>query len=79
MFIYSLKDVKSGFMSLMLFKNDDLAKRSFKNMLSDPTPNLVTMNPEDFELWCIGEFDSDSGVIVSNVRFVANAQIKTND
>ena len=71
--LYALKDVKSGFMSIMLFKNDELAKRAYQNMLKDTQPNLVTMNPEDFELWCLGDYDQDSGIIQSEVRFVANA------
>lgn len=71
--IYTLKDVKSGYGSPMVFKNDELAIRAYKNMLSDKTPNLVTMNPEDFELWCLGYYDQDSGIIKSDVRFVHNA------
>ena len=52
--IYSLKDVKSGFMSLMLYKNDELAIRAYKNLLISGERNQVTMNPEDFELFCLG-------------------------
>lgn len=71
--LYALKDVKSGFMSILVLKNDELAKRSYKNMLADPTPSLVNQNPEDFELWCLGSYDQDSGIIISDVRFVASA------
>lgn len=71
--LYSLKDVKSGFMSIMLFKNDELAIRAYQNMLADKQPNLVTMNPNDFELWCLGDYDQDCGAIVSDVRFVASS------
>ena len=46
--IYSLKDTKSGYMSLMLYKNDELAIRAYKNLLSSGERNQVTMNPEDF-------------------------------
>lgn len=76
--LYALKDVKSGFMSILIFKNDELAKRAYENMLCDKTPNIVTMNPEDFELWCLGSYDHDSGIIKSEVRFVANA-VSIND
>lgn len=77
--IYSLKDVKSGYMSLTLYKNDELAVRAFKNMLSSDERNLVTMNPEDFELYRVGSFDLDSGIIVSDVKFVCNGTIKYED
>lgn len=73
--IYSLKDVKSGYMSLMLYKNDELAVRAYKNLLSSGERNQVTMNPEDFELFCVGSIDLDSGIIVPEVRFVCNHTI----
>lgn len=73
MYLYSIKDVKSGFLSVSPFKNDELAKRAYLNLLNDPHPNQVSMNPEDFELWCVGSFDQDSGIINSEVRFVASA------
>ena len=73
--IYSLKDTKSGYMSLMLYKNDELAIRAYKNLLSSGERNQVTMNPEDFELYSLGSIDLDSGVITSEVRFVANHTI----
>lgn len=71
--LYALKDVKSGFMNILVLKNDDLAIRSYKNMLGDPQPNLVNTNPEDFELWCLGDYNIDNGFISSDVRFVASA------
>lgn len=70
--IYSLKDVKSGYMSLMLYKNDELAVRAYKNLLTSGTDNIVVRNPEDFELYSLGTVDMDSGIINSDVRFVCN-------
>lgn len=72
MYIYSLKDVKSGFLSLLVLNNDELAKRSYRSILSD-TGSVIGQHPEDFELWCLGEYDTDSGVIKSDVRFVASS------
>lgn len=71
--LYALKDVKSGFMSILVLKNDDLAIRSYKNMLNDSQSNIVNTNPEDFELWCLGSYDTDSGLISPNVRFVCSS------
>lgn len=73
--VYSLKDLKSDYGSPMLFSNDELAIRAFKNMLADTTPNLLTMNPEDFELYCLGTLDTDSGILCSNIRFVFNCSM----
>lgn len=71
--LYSVKDCKSGFMSIIAFKNDDLAIRGFSNMVNEPVPNLVNSNPSDFELWSLGSFDQDSGVITSDIQYVTNA------
>lgn len=70
--LYSIKDVKAGFMTIMLFKNDALAKRAYASGLKMPE-SMLSHNPEDFELWCLGEYDQDSGIITSDVRFVCNA------
>lgn len=72
--IYVLKDLKSDYLnSLMVMANDDLAKRAYHNTLMDKQPNMVNMNPQDFELYCLGEYDVQSGIIKSDIRFVANS------
>lgn len=74
--IYALKDVKSGFLSPFTFANDELAIRYYKNSLQSPTPSLISMNPEDFELWKLGEINTDTGIIVPGLDFVSNSVIK---
>lgn len=73
MFIYAIKDVKVGFMSPVIRDNDELMKRDFFNVFRDKTPNQFNMNPEDFELYRLGEYDQKTGAIVSNVEFLASA------
>lgn len=61
MFVYSVRDVKSTFMSPVLSGNDAQAMRSFRaGMRSVPDFEVA---PSDFELYRIGDFDSESGLI----------------
>lgn len=61
--IYSIQDIKAGNFNNPLFAVNDLcACRSISNALADPATSLA-LDPADFILFCIGEFDSQSGVI----------------
>lgn len=59
--VYAVRDVKSTYMSPILGSNDAQAMRSFRaGMRSVPDFEVA---PTDFELYRIGEFDSDSGLL----------------
>lgn len=63
--VYAVRDVKSSFMAPVLGGNDAMAMRSFRaGMASVPDFNVA---PADFELYNIGEFDSDSGLLTPTV------------
>lgn len=71
--LYSIKDVKMGFLSPVMRDNDDIIKRDFLNMVTAKEPNFVNLNPEDYELWCIANFDISTGLICPCLEFVCNA------
>lgn len=71
--LYSIKDVKSGFMSPVSAINDEIIKRDYFNVLKDER-STFSKNPEDFELWKIAEFDIKTGAIVPCLEFIANCQ-----
>lgn len=57
--MYALKDELNGFTTPIPFMNEELAKRYLKDQyMSNPT---VKNTPEDFSLWKVGEFDSETG------------------
>ncbi len=70
--IYAIKDVKAGFMSPVQFNNDELAKRAFLNMARSTSPNMITENPEDYELWRIAEYNVDNGAVSSSLEFICS-------
>ncbi len=72
--IYAIKDTKIGYMNPFYLQNDGVAVREFTNGRNDTQKNVINTNPEDKELWCLGEYDDQTGVIISNVRFVVKAQ-----
>lgn len=61
--IYSLRDVKVGFLSPTLHDNDSVAVRSLENVLRSPSSSLLDTHPEDFSLYCLGVFDTLTGLI----------------
>lgn len=72
-FIYALKDEKIGFMAPQVQRSDAIAIRAFENILRDPSPNIVALNPGDFSLYRLGEYDEETGCITSKVEYVTNS------
>lgn len=68
--LYVIKDVKSSYQpQVYVFANDDIAKRWFYQMYRDavdrePNSPLASF-PEDFNLYCIGSFDTELGEVRS--------------
>lgn len=57
--IYSVRDVHNGFGLPICDYNDRTAKRSFLAAVSQDG----VMSPGDYDLFCIGTFDTESGTI----------------
>lgn len=71
--IYSIKDTKIGFMNPFISHNDGTALRDFTNGANDQGRNAINTNPEDKELWRIGEFDDQTGAITSDIQYMVKA------
>lgn len=61
--VYSVKDVKGAFAAPFLALNDALAARNIKGFLKTQKGHEWSLYPEDFELWLLGEFDEQTGII----------------
>lgn len=71
--IYSVKDRLAGYGVIVLQDNDAVAMRAFQNGCSDPSSTWST-HPNDFSLYCLGEFDTHSGDIISyEPKFICSA------
>lgn len=60
--VYSIRDVRSGFLTPTIDQNDYIAARNFANAIMESKGVLFT-HASDFQLFRIGEFDSDKGVL----------------
>lgn len=61
--IFAIFDKKSGlFSGLTLFVNYAEAVRSFQDAVGN-SGSLFCSHPEDFDLYCLGEFNEGSGMI----------------
>lgn len=72
--LYSVKDLKSArFGNPFSSFNDEVAIRDFTTLCKDKNPNnLCGIYPEDFDLYCVGSFDEDTGAITPGVLFLVN-------
>ena len=61
--LYAIKDVKSGFSDPCTQVNDAVAARSFERQVPGMSDDLG-IPLSDFQLWRIGEFDIDSGMLL---------------
>lgn len=74
--IYAIKDVKVGFMQPFIQVNDGVAVREFRNIVNSSN-SVVSANYTDMELYQLGSYCQDTGLIESNVSFlVKGADVK---
>lgn len=61
--IFSIHDSKAeAYINPFFLPTEGLATRSFGDCVNDPNHQFY-LNPADYTLFAIGEFDSDTGVI----------------
>lgn len=60
--IYSMRDKHTGFISPTFDLNDQTAARNFSMALTK-SDGVLGFAPSDFDLYCLGSWDTDSGVI----------------
>ena len=53
--------------------NNAVAIRAFTNAVNDEKVNNINQNADDMELWLLGTFNDETGVIESNVQFLCKA------
>ena len=60
--LYAIRDAKVGFMTVTVDSNDASARRNFEHACAQ-TNSLFFTHPQDYDLFKVGIYDSDSGVI----------------
>lgn len=73
--VYAIKDVKLGYEAPFIRQNDSIAIREFHSAAKfAQSPNRFQECPQDYELWKLGTFNQETGVITSDVQYVTNLQ-----
>lgn len=60
--LYSIRDRKVGFMAPVIDTNDETARRNF-SMAVINRDSLYMAFPDDYDLYFVGTFDSESGLV----------------
>lgn len=61
--MYSIQDLKSGFLTPTVETNDAVAKRCFEHAVQN-TNTIMFSHQEDFRLMRLGTFDTETGRII---------------
>lgn len=71
--LYSIRDVKTGFMTPVMEANDSAAARNFFHSVVR-SDGIFSSYAQDFSLYRIADFDVDSGTVVpvTPIVFVAD-------
>lgn len=70
--VYAIKDTKVGFWKPFIQPNEAVAIRDFANMVNSTDDRFVRDNFADLELYRLGYFDDTTGVIETDVSFIAS-------
>lgn len=71
--LYAVKDTMIGFSQPFFAHSRPVAIRQFVGSVRATTPNVANTFPENKELYFLGTMDLNTGVVNSNVEFVARA------
>lgn len=66
--LYSIKDNKMGFVDVTFGQNNAIAIRMFGDLIKKHP--IYSAHPEDYEIFCLGEVDEDTGEVNSSVSFL---------
>lgn len=71
--MFAIRDKYTCFMNPTVDQSVESAKRGFSYAINN-NPGLMNFAPSDYDLYQIGEFDSESGVIkpLKAIKFICN-------
>lgn len=76
--LYAMRDVKAGFLTPTLESTDEIAIRNFQMAFKSARQDSLLFGfPEDYSLYRIGDYDTDSGSILpcAPPQFLCNAPV----
>lgn len=70
--LYSVKDLKVGYITEFKAQNDLIALRNFADDVKNEKSPL-SKHPEDYEVWKIGAMCIETGEIISKISYLGRA------
>lgn len=71
--VYAVKDTVQGeLMNPFLLRNDEEAKRTFAQAVNTPGQHNIFVYYKDMQLFNLGEYESTTGEIKPNVKYVCS-------
>lgn len=70
--IYAIKDLKTGFLPPTVEYNDNAAIRGFEHGCKQVN-SLFYTHPGDYQFWKLGSYDTESGELFSDIKFLCDA------
>lgn len=67
--LYAIRDALTGFMQPVMEQNDAAARRNFEHAVFNPN-SLMQSHKQHYDLYRVGDYDLDSGVIVPEIPAV---------
>ena len=61
--LFAVRDIHVGFNQPMTDINEQVAIRNFTYAINNPDNQVMNFMPKDYDLYRIGEFDTDNGHI----------------
>lgn len=80
--VYALRDAAAhAFLAPTLNSSDEAARRDLAHAVASDTTGMIGFKPQDFDLYRIGLYDSESGLLtpLSPVELVVNAAALVGD
>lgn len=71
--LYAVKDIKIDYGTPFALPNNAVALRTFKDLANDSSRNIVNEAIDDKEIWLVGSYDTSTGILTSELTFLAKA------
>ena len=72
--LYSIKDLKTGYLPPTAEYNDSSAVRNFEHGCQR-VDSLFYTHPGDYQFWKLGTYDTETGEIVYDPKFLCDAPL----
>lgn len=72
--LFAIKDNKSQkFIGVQHYENAGVFCRNISYQVNADNSSMLSFAPDDFDLYQLGFYDTDTGELIPDIKFIANA------